>query len=82
MMSKRMFDFECNNGHMHEALEDSEVRQRPCKVCGETAERLISTPSISLDGCSGAFPGESMKWERQRAERQAQERTKSYFEQE
>lgn len=68
----------CSKGHIHEAFEDSEVRQRPCKVCDTTAKRLISTPRISLDGCSGDFPGEAMRWEAKRAERLKQERSKSY----
>ena len=74
---KRMFDFQCGNNHIHEAFVDSEIRNKPCPECGEVAERLISTPHVKLDGTSGAFPGEAMKWDRKRAEKLQQERQRA-----
>jgi hypothetical protein len=74
---KRMFDFQCDEGHTHEAYVDSEVRSNPCPECGKPAVRLISTPHVKLDGTSGAFPGEYMKWERKRAEKLAVERKRA-----
>jgi hypothetical protein len=74
---KRMYDFQCDEGHTHEAYVDSEVRSNPCPECGKPAVRLISTPHVKLDGTSGAFPGEYMKWERKRAEKLQQERKRS-----
>jgi hypothetical protein len=37
------------------------------------AIRIISTPMISLEGITGAFPGASDKWVRNRAEKLKQE---------
>jgi hypothetical protein len=74
---KRMFDFQCGNGHIHEAFVDSEIRSKPCPECDSEAVRLISTPHVRLDGTSGAFPGEAMKWERKRAEKLQQERKRA-----
>lgn len=74
---KRMFDFQCDEGHIHEAFVDSEIRSNPCPECGKPAARLISTPMVKLEGTSGAFPGEAMKWERKRAEKLTQERKRA-----
>jgi len=49
----------------------------PCPECGLPAARLISTPMVKLDGTSGAFPGEAMKWERKHAEKLKQEQKRS-----
>jgi hypothetical protein len=73
----RFFDFQCDEGHIHEAFVDSVVRSNPCPECGKPAARLISTPMVKLDGTSGAFPGEAMKWERKRAEKLAAEQKRS-----
>jgi hypothetical protein len=74
---KRIYEFQCDEGHYHEAYVDSELRSNPCPECGKPATRLISTPMVKLDGTSGAFPGEAMKWERKRAEKLAQEQRRS-----
>ena len=79
---RRFFDFKCCSGHVHEHYVNSDVREVGCPTCGKTSVRLISKPRIALDGISGDFPGESMKWERQRAEKQAQERSRSYSDEE
>ena len=71
---KVIFDFKCDNGHIHEAFVDSKVREQPCPECGQTSYRLISTPQVMLEGTTGAFPGAAMQWERKRAEKLAQER--------
>ncbi len=35
-----------------------------CGSCGGEAKRIISPIRCSLDGASGDFPGEAMKWEK------------------
>lgn len=70
----RMFDFRCGNDHTHEAFVNDTVRERECPVCGQIAQRQISTPRVHLEGTTGAFPGAAMQWERKRAEKIAQER--------
>ncbi len=36
----------------------------PCRECGEESKRIISPIRCQLDGSSGDFPGEAMKWEK------------------
>jgi len=35
-----------------------------CPTCGSDADKLISTPRVSLEGYSGAFPSASWNWEK------------------
>jgi hypothetical protein len=35
-----------------------------CGECGGVSKRIISPIRCSLDGASGDFPGEAMKWEK------------------
>lgn len=58
----RRFDFQCEQGHTTEQFVDSEIRISPCDVCGSEAKRLISPVPSKLDGTSGDFPGEAIKW--------------------
>jgi hypothetical protein len=76
-MAKRIYEFVCEDSHLTERFVDSECRQSTCTVCGKPSARIISTPMVSLDGTTGAFPGEAMKWERKRAEKVAQERKRA-----
>jgi hypothetical protein len=73
-MSKRIFEFTCQNGHIFEAYVDSEIRTTQCKGCDNLADRIISKPLVKLEGITGAFPGAAMQWERKRNEKIAQER--------
>lgn len=68
-MSKRIFEFVCSKGHLFDKLVDSEIRTTDCKECGKSAERIISTPMVKLEGVTGDFPGAAMQWERKRAEK-------------
>ncbi len=70
---KRFFDFKCANSHISEQLIDDSLRTISCKKCGEEATRIVSTPRISLEGITGAFPGAADKWVRNRAEKLKQE---------
>ena len=69
---KRMFDFECSNGHLTEKLVGDDVREIQCPECTEKSTRLIATPTINLEGFTGAFPGAASKWMRIRAEKHKQ----------
>ena len=73
-MSRRIFEFYCENGHLFEAYVDSETRTTPCLECANLAHRIISKPMVKLEGVTGAFPGAAMRWERKREEKMAQER--------
>lgn len=76
-MAKRIYEFVCEDNHLTERFVDTECRETTCSVCGKSSKRIISTPQVMLDGTSGAFPGEAMKWERKRAEKIAQERKRA-----
>lgn len=58
----RRFDFQCKQGHRNEQFIHSDVREIECPNCGELAVRIISPVATKLDGTSGDFPGEAIKW--------------------
>ena len=76
-MARRIFEFVCEDGHLSDKLVDSECRATHCPICDKTAERIISTPMVKLEGVTGDFPGASMQWERKRAEKLTAERKQS-----
>jgi hypothetical protein len=76
-MALRMFEFQCANSHRIEALVDPETHKLLCSKCGQEAARVISAPTMKLDGCSGSFPTAYDSWERKRSEKLAQERKQS-----
>lgn len=78
-MGLRFFDFECSEGHVTEILTDAQEYTVECPKCFGRAHRLISAPRISLEGCSGDFPGAYDKWEKVRIEKRKDEQSKSYF---
>lgn len=75
-MVKRIFEFVCTgeDNHLFEKFTDEENRTVICPHCDELSNRIVSTPRIALDGCSGDFPGATISWERKRAEKLKQER--------
>lgn len=73
-MARRMYDFKCEQNHLMESFVDETVKETTCDVCGEKTTRIVSPATISLDPCSGQFPGATAKWSRMRAEKLALER--------
>lgn len=73
-MSRRIFEFVCTDGHRTEALVDSEVHATPCRECGADSIRVMSAPTMKLEGWTGSFPTAYDSWERKRFEKLAQER--------
>jgi putative FmdB family regulatory protein len=71
---RRIFEFVCTNEHQFEALVDDSVRTAICPHCGSDASRVVSAPTMKLEGFSGAFPSAYDAWSRKRAEKLAQER--------
>jgi hypothetical protein len=61
---KRIFEFRCDKDHLTEKLVDDEVRSIECPHCRNEASRIISSPRISLEGITGAFPSAADKWAR------------------
>ena len=73
-MSIRVFDFRCDAGHSNEMFVESDTISIQCPSCGKIAHRQIAAPRAQLDGCSGDFPGEALKWEKRRESHMAFER--------
>ena len=67
-MSRRMFEFKCSEEHITEHLVDYETTTVLCD-CGLEAHRIISTPSIRLDGTNPNFVGAYDRWARVREEK-------------
>lgn len=65
---KRMFEFECDEGHRSEAFVEHDAKFVQCPHCDLLAHRVISAPSIKLDGVSGHFPSEWDRWARKHEE--------------
>lgn len=67
-MAKRIFEFRCVKDHTTERFVDEEVKVIECPHCRNDASRIISTPRISLEGITGAFPSASDAWARKHEE--------------
>jgi len=65
---KRIFEFRCAKEHITEKLVDDEIRSIECPHCRNEASRIISSPRISLEGITGAFPSAFDKWARKHEE--------------
>ena len=65
---KRIFEFRCAKGHLTEKFVDDETRSIECPHCRNEASRIISSPRISLEGITGAFPSAFDAWARKHEE--------------
>ena len=70
-MSRRMFEFVCEDEHISEALVSSDVREISCRACGKKATRIVSAPATKLEPFTGSFPTAYSQWNRKRAEKLA-----------
>ena len=70
----RVFDYQCPEGHVTEQFVNDINQLLSCSTCGAITKRLVSTPTINLEGCTGAFPGAALKWDKKRQEKMAQEK--------
>ena len=60
----KFYDFRCTNGHVFEEMVESGITTSRCG-CGANATKMVSAPSFHLDGSTGDFPGQHMKWVRE-----------------
>ena len=51
-MSRRMFEFVCEDGHISEALVTSDTREISCRACGKKATRIVSAVQTKLEPVS------------------------------
>ena len=63
-MSKRIFEFRCEQNHIAENYIDEEVTTISCPTCQCAAPRIISAPRIALEGVTGDFPTAADAWAR------------------
>lgn len=76
-MSRRMYEFQCEAGHITENLVSYEVTTVPCGTCGNDAKRIISTPRISLDGTDPVYVSAHEKWAKNRESQRNKERKRN-----
>jgi hypothetical protein len=69
-MGLRVFNFLCEEGHLHEHFVSYEVTEVSCKDCSKPALKQLSAPTIYLEPFSGLHPSASDRWARNRAEKQ------------
>jgi hypothetical protein len=60
---RRLYDFQCDNGHVNEFLRGSDVEEVDCPNC-ELKARKIVTP-VKVNGGKDSWK-ETRKWARQR----------------
>jgi len=60
----KVFDFKCSNGHIFEEMVETGVTVSRCG-CGANATKMPSATRCVLEGASGDFPGQHMKWIRE-----------------
>ena len=73
-MSRRMYEFRCNDGHISESLVDYETTEKTCAVCEQKAFRIISAPRIELDGTDPIYVTAYDKWAKRHEEKAKLER--------
>ena len=66
---KILLDFKCIScGEVTERFIDSTVKEATCE-CGSISYRLISMPTVKLDGTNPDFPGAYNQWANIREQR-------------
>jgi len=73
-MSRRLFEFKCEDSHVTERFVDETVKTVQCSECGADAQKILSACGIYLEPFSGLHPSSYDRWNRVRAEKLAQER--------
>jgi len=71
------FDFRCLTCDLKSELLVKSDAKPPCPSCGGDTKRLISAPTIGIDGKDPSFPGEYERWDKKRIKK-AKEDAKFY----
>lgn len=72
-MARRIFEFQCEAGHITEKFIAYETIEVPCSVCSKVATRIISPVRVSLDGTDPVYVSAYDRWARVHEEKQKQE---------
>ena len=67
-MPRRLFDFNCPNGHDFESFVDTSCKTLTCPICGTHSTRIVSYAGPVLDPISGHFPSATKNWSKWRHE--------------
>jgi len=59
-----LYNFTCRDckDTFEKYIEYTQITE--CPSCGGQADKIITAPTIKLEGISGAFPGAAMAWEK------------------
>ena len=60
----KVHDFRCTNGHLFEEFVEGGTTTSRCG-CGANDTKVVSATQGVLEGASGDFPGQHMKWVRE-----------------
>lgn len=69
---RRMYEFKCSEEHLTERFVDYETTIVDCE-CGKVANRIISSPRISLDGTDPIYVSAYDRWAKRHEEKTKQE---------
>lgn len=70
---KKLFEFKCSSCEsIFEELTEYKLIST-CPSCNFTANKIISSPRIVLEGHSGSFPGAASAWEKKHKQQLAKE---------
>lgn len=74
---KKIFNFHCKScdEYFEKYIEYTQTTE--CPSCSGQADKIITAPTIKLEGYSGAFPGAAMQFDKKHREKLAQERKRS-----
>ena len=68
-MSRRLYEFKCENSHITERFVDETEKTVECSECDGKATRIVSATGIYLEPFSGLHPSAYDRWDRVRAEK-------------
>jgi putative FmdB family regulatory protein len=69
---KRLYDFQCTTCQSQFDKYTEYCATTSCPSCGNDAQKIISAPTIKLEGITGAFPGAAARWEKMHNQRSKQ----------
>jgi len=76
-LSRRMYEFKCEQNHITERFIDEMEKTVNCDRCDGTATRIISPTGIYLEPFSGVYPSAYDRWTKVRAEKLKQDTKKN-----
>ena len=74
---KKIFEFKCSDCNEYFEKYVEYTQKTECPSCGGQADKIISAPTVKLEGISGDFPGAAMQFDRKHREKLAQEKKHS-----